>query len=173
MAKKSAPVEAQAPEDIEAPAEEVNAEEWKRVYQAEAAFNSDLFRLGTAKMIKNMSWNKDQPEFKEIDHEHFYHTFDSGGKKMDQSTPTGNHFHVMSVTKAPNGAPIVTCSGPKVIKHNKGKRQIVDAPYEDKHTHKVTYERSSMVKPRTVNIESTKIINEEATKAVPIPGIRS
>ncbi len=177
MAKKSAPAEASLDKfELEGDEPEVvveDASKWKRVYQSEQSFNSDLFRLRTAKMIKDQSLNKDGSELKEIDHEHFWHTYDSGGKKLDQSTPTGNHFHIMTLKTAPNGAPIATCSGPKMIKHVKGKRQIVGCPNDDQHIHTVEYERSSLVKPRTVNIESTKIISADAAKAAPVPGIRS
>lgn len=158
---------------------------WQPTYQSAVEFDSHLFKLQTAKMIKNTSWNKDAPELHSVDHQHFFHTKDSSGKNMEHSTAQGGHFHIMTLTVDPvTGEPKAVCSGPKKYIQKKGKRFIVDLPeYEqyddegnkvrDRHTHEVVYERSSLIKPRKVNAESVKIESAEAAKTQKIPGIRS
>ncbi len=169
--------------------EEMHSEEapqQQRVYQSTVEFDSDLFRLKTQKMKKNVHWNKQTPDWRSVDHEHFFHTYDSGGKKMTDCNSVGGHFHIMEVTHSAGGVPVVKCSGPKKFIHKKGKKIMVDASDVprlgddgkenegyDGHVHEVVYERSSRMKPRVMNAESIKVINEDANKTASIPGIQS
>ncbi len=159
--------------------------QWKPTYQQNAEFDSHLFTLKTTKMKKNVSWNASDPDIREVDHQHFFHTMDSSGKEMTMSAAAGGHFHIMTVTKDPEtGAPIATCSGPMMFDNRRGRKVIVPLPAfkaEDKdgnvivddHKHEVVYSRSSLVKPRTVNAESVKVIDQlEAQKEQRIPGIQ-
>ncbi len=187
MAKKSAPpITDESSESteqvVEAPAKNVA---WTPTYQHKAEFDSHLFELKTAKMLKNASWSSETPDIRALDHQHFFHTFDSSGREQVHSTATGGHFHVITVSKGKNGEPIAKCSGPKIYAHKKGKKFVVDAPQfkaidnetgeniKDDHTHETIYQRSSTVKPRTVNAESLKVVDIlESTKEQRIPGIQ-
>ncbi len=183
MAKKpQPPTVAQQTEPQVAP----TVESQQRIYQSAIEFDSDLYRLKTAKMKKNVHWNKSDADWRDVDHEHFFHTFDSNAKKMGDCNSVGGHFHLMKVENVPGGVPKVTCSGPKKFIHKKGKKIMVDAsdvpplgedgkPNHgyDGHVHEVVYERSSRMKPRIMNAESVKLISEDANKAANIPGIQA
>lgn len=166
MAKKSAPAQGTA-----AP------KEFNRVYQTDVEFDSDLYRLQSAEMLKkapnDVSSDPKPEDLLKVPHQHFFHTYDSGGQKHDQCAAIGGHFHILTETGEvdKNGAPIYKCSGPKVVKHEKGRRKVVAAKFDDDHTHEVVYERSSKIKPRTVNLESAKVVNAEASKVAVVPGI--
>jgi hypothetical protein len=180
MAKKQTPVGAT---DNQGPGSQV--QKWQPTYQQNAEVDSHLFELKTGKMLKNLSWRAEKPDIRDIEHQHFFHSHDSSGREMTHSTSTGGHFHVIEVGTDPKtGAPVAKCSGPKTYMHKKGKKFLVDLPafksmdqngkeIVDTHTHNVVYARSSLVKPRTVNAESIKIIDQlETSKEAPIPGIQ-
>lgn len=185
MAKKQTPVGATS--ENEQPSENTTApvQQWQPTYQQNVEFDSHLFELKSGKMLKNVSWKTDQPDIRQIDHQHFFHTHDSAGKEMKHSTATGGHFHIIEVSKDPKtGAPIAKCSGPKTFIHKKGKKLLVDMPsfkavdengneIKDNHTHEIVYARSSRIKPRTVHAEALKIVDQfETSKEQPIPGIQ-
>ncbi len=158
---------------------EKKAEAPKRVYQNQYEFDTDLFRLKTQKTKKNTHWNKETPDWRSVDHEHFFHTYDSNGKKMTESNSVGGHFHIMEVKQSGDGPPVVKCSAPKKYIHKKGRKVMVDAseiqdPDDagyDQHVHVVSYERSSKMTPRVANAEGIKLITEDSKKVAPIPGI--
>lgn len=144
----------------------------QRRYSKEVEFDTDLFRLKTAKMQKNRSLNKDHPDYYQVDHEHFYHTRDSNGAKLTTSSPIGGHFHVMELVEDPSGGlPSIKCSGPKKYGQVKGKRVIIAAGNEDNHTHEVAYEKSDRLKPRRSNLEASLYTDKESSVAKPIEGI--
>ncbi len=178
MAKKTAL-------DVQSETQEQPAQKWQPTYQQNVEFDSHLFELKTGKMLKNLSWKSDKPDIRSIDHQHFFHSHDSSGREMNQSTSTGGHFHIVTTTIDPKtGAPKATCSGPKTYVHKKGKKFLVDMPsfkaidqngneIVDNHVHEVAYARSSRVKPRTVNADAMKIVDQfETSKETPIPGIQ-
>lgn len=158
--------------------------QWKDVYQTSTEFKSRLFKLLPAKMLKSIMQGQDQSSIQEVTHQHFHHTIDSSGKVQDHSVAVGGHFHIMTIKEDPNtGEPIATCSGPKTFAYRKNKKVIVDLKsfgvddrgndIMDTHTHEVIYERTSKIKPRTVNAESLKIIDQlESSKVAPIEGIK-
>lgn len=149
-----------------------------RQYAGTVEFDSDLFMLSPAKMKRNVTPNKDADAWLDVLHQHFFHTFDSSGKKLDKCSDVGGHFHVIKVIPGEGGGlPTLEVSGPKTYAHKKGKKVMVDAsrgsgePGFDDHTHDVEYKWSSRMKPRTLNTESLKIVNEEANKLVAPEGI--
>lgn len=161
------------------------AQQWKDIYQTSIEFKSRLFRLKPAKMMKHVLLGNDQETFADVQHQHFYHTYDSSGKFQPHSVAVGGHFHIMTMTDDPEtGEPIVTCSGPKTFAYKKNKKVIVDLPpfkatddqgndIVDRHTHEVVYERTSKIKPRTVNAESVRVIDQlENSRSAPIDGIK-
>ena len=52
----------------------------KRKYNAESKIDSDLFRLKLAKANKNVSWDEKVIALEPVEHNDFFHTFDSYGK---------------------------------------------------------------------------------------------
>lgn len=158
---------------------------WKDVYQTSVEFKSRLFKLLPAQMLKKVILGSDQETIQPVSHQHFFHTFDSSGKEQKNSVAVGGHFHAIEISEDPEtGEPIATCSGPKHIIFRRGKRVIADLPelgafddqgnpIIDKHTHTVEYQRTSNIKPRTVNAESMKIIDTlETSRLQPVEGIK-
>ena len=54
---------------------------------------SDLFKLDIAACMVNKSYN-DAPDLYEQEHIHWFHTFDSDGKKHTRCNAVSGHFHV-------------------------------------------------------------------------------
>jgi len=141
-----------------------------RVFSGKALIFHDLFKLTVAKMKKNMSW---QPipadEYTEIEHVHFFHTYDSSGRKQEHSTSVGGHFHIMKVVQNEDGVPTVKCdSGPVKYIRQKNKfskryeRVLVPVNDVDKHTHDSIYLQSNELSVRKINEEAAKVIGSNA-----------
>lgn len=114
----------------------------------------DLFRLDVATTRKDIGWTANEI-WEPVPHKHFFHTYDSSGKKMHRSTPTAAHFHHVTV-KEVNGEFVAECGPPMVL--NKGR----EYPYKnDNHTHDVEYLGSEVVEVRTMNTEAVKVINQK------------
>lgn len=142
----------------------------QRIFKKDKIIFHDLFKLEVAKMLKNLFWYKIPPnEYVPIEHCHFFHTFDSSGKKLTTSTSVGGHFHKLELKDMGKGNPpeIIGMSGPlKTVrrKNEYGKRVKEDVPVNtvDKHTHKHTYLQSDEVKLRKINSEAALLIGKNA-----------
>lgn len=142
----------------------------RRIFKEDKIIYHDLFKLEVAKMRKNMMWYKVPPdEYVNIEHCHFYHTFDSSGKKQVYSTSVGGHFHEMEVIDQGEGMPpkIVGMSGPlkwAMVKNEYGRKvkRAIPVNSVDNHTHEVTYLQSDEVKLRKMNTEAVKLIGANA-----------
>jgi len=122
------------------------------------------------------------PQYTEREHCHFFHTYDSSGKKQVKSTAIAGHFHQITVTpQGPNKPPKVEC-GPavkEVRKKNKKTHQweISYAPADDDkdtieecHVHKVEYLSSEVVTIRSMNMKAIQQEQVEVNKTV-LPGV--
>lgn len=144
------------------------AQPFERVFAGQTELNHDLFKLEAANLIRNASYNIDNPIFENVEHAHFFHSIDSRGRKQEFSNKVGGHFHAISIN--PDGTAV--CSGPLIeIKRKKyGRVHTEYLPIgHDQHIHKVTYRFSEKVKPATINAEWAKVqanvANIEAQKA--------
>ncbi len=165
-----------APETTQGPTTEGAAVPEARVYSTATTIDHDLYRLKVSDMKKNISWSS-EPEYTKIKHEHFYHTVDSNGTKLKESSKVGSHFHVMElVSQGPGKPPIVKC-GPamKEVKVKRDGRWVRGyEPYlgeEDQHTHVVEYIRSDKIQPRTLNAQAAVVVGREAQKLTPPDGV--
>ncbi len=111
----------------------------KRLYSKDIEFDTDLFKLEEVDMIKNASWDDKKPIKVPMKHAHFYHTYDSNGRKMTKSASVGGHWHEMSVFVDKDGLLKAKCS------------QAINTKFGDKHTHKTVYLRSDRLKKRKLN----------------------
>jgi len=139
-----------------------------RVFKGQVEIFHDLFVLSTAKMLRDTSYNQQPSEdtLIPVDHQHFFHTVDSNGKKQTTCSPIGGHFHVMElISEAEGDKPATYRCGPpvKIIKQKvAGKFRDVAVPIAyDFHTHDVVYHHSGVIKMR--------VGNAEAARAVPAP----
>jgi hypothetical protein len=130
--------------------------EIERKLKGEQEVFHDLFRLDTSSTKKNVGWNENEI-WEQLPHKHFFHTYDSSGRKSEKSSPSCGHFHPVEVEYSDDGEIIgVTCGEPMVM--DKGRAY----PYKnDNHTHEVEYLGSEKIKVRTMSREAVKVISQK------------
>lgn len=155
-----------------------NIKTQQRLFQGTVEIHSDCFKLLVASGNVNKSWNGGV-DLQTYEHVHWFHTYDSDGKKLTTSNSVGGHFHIIELEDSGDGIPKVkSVSGPlrKARKKVRGKWQVIDEPLpeelEDNHTHKIEYIKSSKVAMRTIDPRAVAIQTEEAQKTAPIEGVR-
>lgn len=157
----------------------------QRVYANELVIDHDLYKLELKNMKKNMAWEAGVYDIHDVNHEHFFHTMDSSGRKLKYSNMVGGHFHEMTVIPQPNGAPPIVKCGPAIREVRKLVNKKMVKKFEpalryandqgemvtDSHVHEVTYIRSNKIPTRKINDEAIKVISQDAMKATPPPGV--
>lgn len=145
----------------------------ERIFKQSQQLHHDLYVLEPAEMKKDTSIGKTgDPRFLHpITHQHFYHSIDQTGKKLNHSSMIGMHFHEMEVVEQLDGPPKVICkSGPLVWGRKKhphtGKWMRVKVPVNayDDHRHEVTYLQSEIITPRKANPEAAVVIAKTSEK---------
>lgn len=130
-----------------------------RVYAGNMELDHDLFKLEVAPMMKDLSWS-DIPNYVQVEHCHFYHTIDSSGRKLLESSSVGGHFHEMFLTEQQGKAPSVVCGPPVkyVLKKVAGRwKKVTEQIKADSHVHNVKYVSSEKVQLRKMNAEYLKV----------------
>ena len=158
--------------------EETNTEQ-KRVFGNSFEFKSDLFKLEVAECNLNKSWN-DIPMLESIEHVHFFHTYDSNGRKMARTNIVAGHFHVIEYQEQGADKPvkIISVSGPmhevkrKVLGVWKKVVEPISESLQDDHTHKITYRRTEAVKARQTSVQAVNMEAQEANRTAPVAGIQ-
>jgi len=151
----------------------------QRVFGNKFEIKSDLFKLEVAECNMDKSWN-DVPNLESVEHVHFYHTYDSDGRKMVKTNTVAGHFHTIEVEDQGDNKPvkIVSVSGPmrELKKRIKGRFTKVFEPIkeslEDNHTHKITYRRTEKIQARQISPNAVNIEAAEAQKTAPISGVQ-
>lgn len=140
---------------------------------------SDQFKASLEKMKRNDAWNKDEERLVDIEHVHFFRTYDSDGKRHETMQSVGGHTHKVEWRQNAEGAAeILSVSGPvkPVRRKIKGKYVIQFDPigdYDD-HTHELIYVRSDVVEARKTNPQAAQYLGAEAQKEPqPLAGIAS
>ena len=159
-------------------AEETNAEQ-KRIFGNNFEFKSDLFKLEVAECNLNKSWN-DIQMLESIEHVHFFHTYDSNGRKMARTNIVAGHFHVIEYEEQGGDKPvkILSVSGPmhevkrKVLGRWQKVAESISDTLQDDHTHKISYRRTERVQARQTSPQAANIEAAEANKTAPISGIQ-
>jgi len=82
-----------------------------RIIKGMREFEHDLFKLKVAPMKRNISWKYYEPDIRQIEHCHIYHSCDEKGKPQQYCAPVGGHFHKIEVDWSEFGT---DKSGPKV-----------------------------------------------------------
>lgn len=157
---------------------ENNQSQQKRILGGKLKIHSDCFKLEVAACSVDKSWTK-IPELYEQEHCHWFHTFDSDGKKQFKTNSVSGHFHLIEFEEGHEGdaAKIISVSGPmcEVLREVDGRMKKVIEPVKaklkDDHTHKITYIKSSVVEQRSVNMISINAAAEEANKTSPVAGV--
>lgn len=157
-----------------------NAQEnQQRVFGNKFEFKSDLFKLEVAECHMDKSWN-DVPNLEAVEHVHFYHTYDSDGRKMAKTNTVAGHFHLIEYQEQGEDKPvkIISVSGPmrELKRRIKGRFTKVNEPVSDKlednHTHKITYRRTEKIQARQISPNAVNIEAAEAQKTAPISGVQ-
>lgn len=118
----------------------------KRIFSEDLMIESDTFKLEVSKYSKNLSFDTKNPVLVGVEHCHFFHTFDSSGKKLDVSNHVAGHTHKIIVKESKDGTLTAICSEPE------------PSFYGDKHTHEVTYLKSDRFKVRQLNQDAMKVL---------------
>lgn len=126
----------------------------RRVYKGSIEVDHDLFKLEVATMKKNISIDDDRPIYTGVEHCHFYHSYDSSGKKQYYSNPIAGHCHKVTVQTDKDGNLVAVC-GPAIKRV--GNKEIA---LKDDHNHDMTYLRSERVLVREVNAEAQRVASE-------------
>lgn len=137
----------------------------QRTYRDAVEFNHDLFRLNTAAFKRNMAWSKKmKPIWEEIDHKHFFHTFDSDGRKLTRSNSTAGHFHEVEVIDNGDGNVPTVKAGPAMeeklsLDEDTGtyKKKAYPLTGNAAHTHKMEWVASDRMKTRKSNGEAATL----------------
>ena len=121
-----------------------------RRYTGEFEIDTDTFKLERANMIKNLGVDDKNPIAVPAEHCHFFHTYDSNGKKMTRASAIGGHSHEVEISVDENGNLVGKCSPAiAVSKHLVG---------GDAHVHEVTYLKSDKLQVRKMNEDAQRII---------------
>jgi hypothetical protein len=126
-------------------------QEVKRVYKGDATVYTDLFKLEVAYFKRKTSLDSEKGikrpvTYEDTEHCHYFHTYDSNGKKMVKCNAVGGHTHEVSI-KEVDGKFVCKCSQPISV-DSKKKKFISFQNGADKHTHKITYIESEKVEVR-------------------------
>lgn len=137
-----------------------------RQYKDDITFDHDLYRLDNTELIRNIAWSKKQkPMYEPFDHKHFFHTFDSDGRKQTRCVAALGHFHEMTVVdNGPDSPPTVTC-GPamrEVLMRDSDdgvyKKMAVQLEGREAHKHTVSYVASERLRTRKSNAQAAKML---------------
>lgn len=158
--------------------EQTNTEQ-KRIFGNQFEFKSDLFKLEVAECQLNKSWNE-VPMLESIEHVHFFHTYDSNGRKMARTNAVAGHFHVIEYQEQGPDKPvkIISVSGPmhevkrKVLGVWKKVVEPISEMLQDDHTHAITYRRTEKVQARQTSAQAVNMEAAEANKTAPVSGIQ-
>ena len=72
--------------------------EIKRVYSKDLTFDTDLFKLQVANMLKNAGYDDEKPILQSLEHCHFFRTFDSSGKPQIKCNSVAGHHHEVKIS---------------------------------------------------------------------------
>lgn len=136
-----------------------------------------LFKALLSKMKKNISWKRGQPDIREVEHVHFFHSVNSWAMPQEYTNEVGGHFHKITWDYDANGTPIAKCGPslkkisvrgrdgrpvskiipvewPNILKeHDDDPDMIVDA-----HLHEMSYEGSDVIQSAALK----EIANQQA-----------
>lgn len=113
----------------------------KRTFTGKTEIASDTFKLNVSSFKKDVFIGGVDRVQADVEHCHFYHTFDSDGKHMTKCNAVGGHSHIVKVNFDENGEMINAECMPEL-----------------NHTHTLTYLKSDKVQIRTKNAEYAKIV---------------
>lgn len=122
----------------------------RRIYKGDMEIDHDLFKLEVSTARKNVSIDN-TPLYAGVEHCHFFHTYDSNGRKQAACSPIAGHTHQMEVTADDDGN-LVAKAGP-AVKYAGGKFIPVSG---DNHTHDTTYIASEKIQVRRVSAEAQR-----------------
>lgn len=111
---------------------------FKPSLRSEQEVTHHLFKAKAAKFLANMSYRKDNPDFRSMVHEHIYHTVDSFGRPQKYTAFVGGHCHEVTVKEMADGSLSVKC-GPALKKETykdrtgRPKTRYAPVKFFDKH----------------------------------------
>lgn len=153
----------------------------ERVYAENLMIDHDLYKLQLAAMLKDIAIKapNHEPLFDEVLHQHYYHTYDSSGKRMSECSPIGGHTHELIIEQPAQPAKfdkegnetekakvaIYKCGPPmRVVRKRQGRgrfkkvleRLMVHGLIYDDHRHDVEFLKSDRIKMRSKNVKAAE-----------------
>jgi len=126
----------------------------KRLYKNEnQKIDHDLFKLDVAPMMHDKGIQGKKREHIPVEHCHFFHSYDSSGRKQTYSTSIMGHCHKIDVVSNGNGDLFAT-AGDSVIKN--GSKIFTLEDTKSIHRHSVSYQYSEKIDIRKPNSEARK-----------------
>lgn len=87
----------------------------KIILKGARSFRTDLFKAEVASYRKNTSWKFAQPKLENVEHCHFFHTYDSNGRPQTKTNSVGGHYHEIKWKVDQSGELVAECGPPIVI----------------------------------------------------------
>lgn len=131
----------------------------KVIWRGQREWRHDLYKLKLSLFKKNESYRKYEPQLRDVEHVHFYHSTDRTGRPLETSGAVGGHFHKVTVKTLPDGTMTAECGPPirwveRRQRNGKMVRELAAVKFNDgddgrwitdDHTHEVEYLGSEMV----------------------------
>lgn len=165
-------------------------------WKGSETYRHDLFKLGVAKLKKNISWKKKLPEIIQLEHTHLFHSHDNKGQVNKTCVPVAGHYHEVMTLINQDGELIAKC-GPPIRKVEKrletGKIKSVPQQVQwvrqnqqtgedelevDNHVHEVIYLASEEISAAKIteiqksNASSISAMNIQAPRQQPASQIQ-
>lgn len=128
----------------------------KRRLKGEQKVYGDLFKLLVTNCQKNFG-TEIAPRLLPVEHCHFFHSFDSNGRKMTRCSSIAGHYHECKMVEE-NGS-LKLEVGPAVWNVDVERRVLNNVIGGDNHKHDSEYISSEEVTVRKISAESAKMMN--------------
>jgi hypothetical protein len=169
--------------------ENVESVEPKIKIRSQQAVHHHLFKAQIAKMKKNISFTPGQPDIRDVEHVHFFHSVNSLAMPQTHTSEVGGHFHEVTWETNANGDLVAKCGPPlkrisKKGRNGQSQTKIVPVKWqnlikendqdpdwvEDNHLHQMTYEGSDLIssaKIQEVQKQQAKLFQQKQTLPKP------
>lgn len=152
--------------------------------RGEKVLQHHLFESDVKNCLKNVSYNPKEPRLEGVPHKHFFHTIDSRGRRLSESSIILNHFHKIEWGMDTDTGDLYAKSGPAMrmatIHHDDGNTEVMPErvgwksrgkTQYDEHTHEWTYVDTEEFTPNS--LEARRKSNRDEIGAVMVQPIQT
>lgn len=140
----------------------------KRVMRGQEQVVLDMFKLKVSNFKKDIGSDKKHPIWENVEHCHFFSTYDAMGKFQTKCPSIGGHTHECE----PYTDGETDENGDLILKLKVGpaKRTVngrIVGDFSDDHTHEGVYLRSNEVKKKVITDEAAMMIQKSMARQTP------